>query len=161
MILVPHWFHQFSFHSSGSTLVSPILVPRFWFHRFSISISVRVAEGGKRRIHITNDLNNVVDDEEDEAWKQWSKKSPPPRAEFDPSPMDFSSMDLPEIQNEMLKRQLGPVFGFVKLRLDVETTPIGRSTVLVSPILNLNLSSGSRRRKEEDSHHRRPRRRRR
>ncbi|THG02381.1 hypothetical protein TEA_030013 [Camellia sinensis var. sinensis] len=84
----------------------------------------QLAEGGKRRIHITDDLDDVVDDDEDEAWKQWGKKSPPPRAEFDPPPMDFSNMDLPEMQNEMLKRQLGPVFGFVKLRLDVETTRV-------------------------------------
>ncbi|CAL5331667.1 unnamed protein product [Camellia sinensis] len=100
---------------------------RFLFLIFFILIAEhneisRFAEGGKRRIHITDDLDDVVDDEEDEAWKQWGKKSPPPRAEFDPPPMDFSNMDLPEMQNEMLKRQLGPVFGFVKLRLDVETT---------------------------------------
>ncbi|KAG5538360.1 hypothetical protein RHGRI_019069 [Rhododendron griersonianum] len=74
----------------------------------------RFAEGGQRKIHITDDLDDVVDDEEDEEWKQWGKK---PRPEYDPPPTDFSDMDLPQIQAEMMKRQFGRVFGFVKLRL--------------------------------------------
>ncbi|GFZ06834.1 hypothetical protein Acr_18g0010040 [Actinidia rufa] len=87
----------------------------------------RPAEGGKRRIHITDDLDDVVDDDEDESWREWGKKSPPSRAEFDPPPTDFSGMELPEIQAQMLQRQLGPVFGFVKLRFGVKRTPVLQS----------------------------------
>ncbi|KAK3022425.1 hypothetical protein RJ639_045196 [Escallonia herrerae] len=81
----------------------------------------RSAEGGK--IHITDDLDDVADDEEDEAWKEWGKKSAKSTPEFDPPPTDFSGMDLQEIQAEMMKRQLGPAFGFVKLRLGARRTP--------------------------------------
>lgn len=67
------------------------------------------------RIHITDDLDDVVDDEEDEAWKEWgSKKSPEP--EFDPPPVYLSDMDFTKIQTEMMKHQTGPAFGLVKLR---------------------------------------------
>ncbi|KAL6981978.1 hypothetical protein U1Q18_023596 [Sarracenia purpurea var. burkii] len=83
----------------------------------------RFAEGGKRRIHITDDLDDVVDDEEDEGWREWGKKSSPSKAEFDPPTMDFSNMELQEVQAETLKHQFGPVFGFVKLRLGVRRTP--------------------------------------
>ncbi|OAY49145.1 uncharacterized protein LOC110615331 [Manihot esculenta] len=83
----------------------------------------RFAEGGKRRIHITDDLDDVIDDEEDEAWKQWGKKATPDSDEFDPPPSDFSNMDMSQIQELMMKQHLGPVFGFVKLRLGVRRTP--------------------------------------
>ncbi|XP_057981459.1 uncharacterized protein LOC131166865 [Malania oleifera] len=82
----------------------------------------RFAEGGKRTIHIPDDLDDVIDDEEDDAWKEWGKKSAPP-PEFDPPPADFSGMDVSEIQDEMMKRHTGPSFGFVKLRLGVRRTP--------------------------------------
>ncbi|KAE9457339.1 hypothetical protein C3L33_10777, partial [Rhododendron williamsianum] len=62
----------------------------------------RFAEGGQKRIHITDNLDDVVDDEEDEEWKQWGKKPPP---EYDPPPTNFSGMDLPQIQAEMMKHQ--------------------------------------------------------
>ncbi|KAF5744380.1 hypothetical protein HS088_TW08G00984 [Tripterygium wilfordii] len=84
---------------------------------------VRFAEGGKRTIHITDDLDDVVDDEEDEAWKEWGKKSSPSTEEFDPPPSDLHKMDMSQIQAEMMKRQSGPVFGFVKLRLGLKRTP--------------------------------------
>ncbi|KAJ4843632.1 hypothetical protein Tsubulata_020146 [Turnera subulata] len=83
---------------------------------------VRVAEGGKRRIHITDELDDVVDDEEDEAWKQWGQK-PKPADRLDPPPSDLSRMSIQEIQEMMMKSQTGPVFGFVKLRLGVRRTP--------------------------------------
>ncbi|KAL3517178.1 hypothetical protein ACH5RR_024080 [Cinchona calisaya] len=87
-----------------------------WFCRF--------AEGAKRKIHVADDLDDVVDDEEDEAWKEWgSKKKSTERPEFDPPPDDFSKMDISEMQSEMLKRQFGPVFGFAKLRLGPRRTP--------------------------------------
>ncbi|CAL8123036.1 unnamed protein product [Prunus armeniaca] len=77
-------------------------------------------EAGKRRVHITDDLDDVVDDEEDDTWKEWGKKSTP-SSDFDPPP-DFSKMDMSEIQAEMMKRHTGPAFGFVKLRLGVKRT---------------------------------------
>ncbi|CAK9134397.1 unnamed protein product [Ilex paraguariensis] len=70
----------------------------------------RLCEAGKRRIHVTDDPDDVVDEEEDKAWKEYEP-------EFDPPPTDFSNMDLSEIQAEIMKRQFGPVFGFVKLQL--------------------------------------------
>eukprot|EP00262_Sarcandra_glabra_P010012 TRINITY_DN2486_c0_g1_i1.p1 TRINITY_DN2486_c0_g1~~TRINITY_DN2486_c0_g1_i1.p1 ORF type:complete len:212 (-),score=59.43 TRINITY_DN2486_c0_g1_i1:231-866(-) len=76
----------------------------------------RVAEG-KKRVHVTDELDDVIDDEEDDAWKEWGKKSS--AKEFDPPPTDFSGMQPLEIQAELMKRQLGPSFGFVKLRLGV------------------------------------------
>ncbi|KAG8391848.1 hypothetical protein BUALT_Bualt01G0229600 [Buddleja alternifolia] len=65
------------------------------------------------KIHITDDLDDVVDDEEDDTWREWGKKKQP---EFDPPPTDLTKMDLHEMQDEMMKHQFGPVFGFVKLR---------------------------------------------
>jgi hypothetical protein len=67
---------------------------------------VRVAEASNRRLHITDDLDNVVDD----AWKQWGKKSTP-SPELDLRPSDLSAMSAPEIQAEMMKWHSGPVFG--------------------------------------------------
>ncbi|CAI9101858.1 OLC1v1039282C1 [Oldenlandia corymbosa var. corymbosa] len=79
------------------------------------------SEAGKGRIHITDDLDDVVDDEEDDEWREWGKKKSP---DFDPppEPEEFSKMDVAEMQAEMLKRQTGPVFGFAKLRLGTRRT---------------------------------------
>ncbi|XP_022757387.1 uncharacterized protein LOC111304750 [Durio zibethinus] len=74
-------------------------------------------EGGKRRIHITDDLDDVIDDEEDEDWKEWGKKKF--SQEFDPPPSDFDKMEVSQIQEEVMKRHMGPAFGFVKLRLGI------------------------------------------
>ncbi|KAH9617024.1 hypothetical protein KSS87_009188 [Heliosperma pusillum] len=75
------------------------------------------------KIHITDDLDDVVDDEEDDDWINWGKKkpSPLPQPEFNPSDLDH--MDPAQIQAEMSKFQTGPVFGFVKLRLGLQRTP--------------------------------------
>ncbi|XVF80092.1 hypothetical protein PTKIN_Ptkin15bG0042600 [Pterospermum kingtungense] len=82
-------------------------------------------DGGKRRVHITDDLDDVVDDEEDEAWKEWGKRKSSP--EFDPPPSDdFDKMELSQIQEEVMKRHMGPAFGFVKLRFGI---PRNRDTV--------------------------------
>ncbi|KAL0008350.1 hypothetical protein SO802_009852 [Lithocarpus litseifolius] len=84
---------------------------------------VREAEAAaKRSIHITDDLDDVVDDEEDEAWKEWGKKSTP-SGDTDLRPSDLSKMSKAEIQAEMMKRHSGPSMGFVKLRLGVHRTP--------------------------------------
>ncbi|VFQ76406.1 unnamed protein product [Cuscuta campestris] len=82
-----------------------------------------LADGAHRRIHITDDLEDVVDDEEDDSWREWGvKKTSPP--EFDPPPMDLiGDMDPSRMQEEMMKRQIGPVFGFAKLRLGSRRTP--------------------------------------
>ncbi|KAK7275526.1 hypothetical protein RIF29_16645 [Crotalaria pallida] len=72
------------------------------------------ALGGKGRVHITDDLDDVFDDEEDEEWKSWGKK---PTPDFPPD--DITKMDPSQIQAEMAKRHVGPVIGFVKLRLGV------------------------------------------
>lgn len=95
---------------------------------------VRFAEGGKRRIHITDDLDDVVDDEEDEAWKEWGKKSTP-SSDFDLPPNDLSKMELSEIQSEMMKRHSGPVFGFVKLRLGVKRTQVKTNYAFLHALL--------------------------
>ncbi|XP_071721258.1 uncharacterized protein [Rutidosis leptorrhynchoides] len=74
-------------------------------------------------IHIPDELDDVVDDEEDEAWKEWGqKKKKVTEDTFDPPPDDFSDMNLAQMQDEMMKRQSGPSFGFVKLRLGVRRT---------------------------------------
>ncbi|XP_075643849.1 uncharacterized protein LOC142615051 [Castanea sativa] len=84
---------------------------------------VREAEAAaKRTIHITDDLDDVVDEEEDEAWKEWGKKSTPSGHSV-LRPSDLSKMSEAEIQAEMMKRHSGPSMGFVKLRLGVHRTP--------------------------------------
>lgn len=77
------------------------------------------AQAGKRRVHITDDLDDVFDDEEDDAWREWGKK---PTPNFQPS--DISKMDPSQIQAEMMNRHTGPVIGFVKLRLGAQRTPV-------------------------------------
>ncbi|KAF8365057.1 hypothetical protein HHK36_032939 [Tetracentron sinense] len=112
--------------SSSSSLVCLIvLLILFFTENGGI---VRVTEGGKGRIHIPDELEDVVDDEEDDSWKEWGKKSTPSK-DFDPPPVDFSRMELPEIQAEMMKRHFGPSFGFVKLQLGVR-----RSAEMVAEI---------------------------
>ncbi|KAK4339292.1 hypothetical protein RND71_040754 [Anisodus tanguticus] len=69
----------------------------------------RFAEGVQRRIHVSDDLNDVLDSEEDEEGKQWGRKE--------------TANSGSDIQSEMMKRVLGPVFGFVKLRLGTRRTP--------------------------------------
>lgn len=105
----------------------------------------RFAEGAKRRIQITDDLDDVVDDEEDESWKEWGKKkksgSKSTSPEFDPPPEDFSKMDPSQMQAEMLKRQFGPVFGFVKLRLGSRRTPVRKLSCKISLISLLIIHS--------------------
>lgn len=91
-------------------------------------VFVRVADASKRKVHITDDLDDVVDDEEDEAWKQWGKKSTP-SPESDLQPSDLSKMPMSEIQAEMMKRQAGPAMGFVKLRLGVRRSRVMKTLV--------------------------------
>lgn len=85
-----------------------------------------LAEAGKGRIvHIPDELDDVVDDEEDEEWRNWGKKKekqPDDDDDDDEPPPDFDNMDPAQIQDELMKRNTGPVFGFVKLRLGVKRT---------------------------------------
>nr|KYP64219.1 hypothetical protein KK1_018810 [Cajanus cajan] len=76
------------------------------------------ALAGKRKVHITDDLDDVFDDEEDDAWKEWGKKPAPSFA-----PSDFTKLDPSQIQEEMKKRHVGPLIGFVKLRFGARRTP--------------------------------------
>ncbi|GER57436.1 hypothetical protein STAS_35234 [Striga asiatica] len=81
----------------------------------------RFSDAAQRRVHIPDELDDVVDDEEGEDWKKWGK--PKAQPDFDPPPTDFSKMGLQQMQEEMMKRQVGPVFGFVKLRPGNPRTP--------------------------------------
>ncbi|KAJ7120659.1 hypothetical protein O6H91_Y564500 [Diphasiastrum complanatum] len=74
-----------------------------------------------KKVHVPDNLDDVVDDEEDEEWKAWGKPKPKEPPPFDPPP-DLSEMQPQQIQAEMLKRHFGPSMGFVKLRLDVPRT---------------------------------------
>ncbi|KAJ6851991.1 uncharacterized protein M6B38_257240 [Iris pallida] len=89
---------------------------------FFLACVVEVSEGKKRGVSIPDELDDVVDDEEDEAWKEWGQKKKKEEEEFRP-PQDFSKMEPAAIQAEMMKRQpAGPALGFVKLRLGVPRT---------------------------------------
>ncbi|XP_057780559.1 uncharacterized protein LOC130999092 [Salvia miltiorrhiza] len=69
----------------------------------------KFADAAQRKIHITDELDDVVDDEEDDDWRQWGAAK---RPDFDPPPpTDFTKMG--EMREENM---MGPVFGFVKLR---------------------------------------------
>ncbi|KAL6130954.1 PREDICTED: uncharacterized protein LOC101313939 [Fragaria vesca subsp. vesca] len=106
------------------TAPSPFLVALLVFFILPLVFSpnggyVRLAEGGKGRVHITDELDDVVDDEEDDTWKEWGKK---PTPQFDLPPEKLEKMELSEIQAETLKRHSGPILGFIKLRLGVKRT---------------------------------------
>ncbi|XP_039138510.1 uncharacterized protein LOC120275857 [Dioscorea cayenensis subsp. rotundata] len=80
-------------------------------------VSIEVSEA-KRRVSIPDELDDVVDDEEDEDWKQWGQPKTTKDEASEP-PVDFSKMSLEEMQAEISRSQTGPSFGFVKLRLGV------------------------------------------
>lgn len=82
----------------------------------------RFANAGK--IHITDELDDVIDDEEDDDWKNWGKKRQTPSPQLDLKPSDLDKMEPSQIQAEMMKHNTGPLFGFIKLRLGVRRTPV-------------------------------------
>lgn len=87
------------------------------------TIFSQFVNAGKRRVHITNDLDDVVDNEEDEAWKQWGQKKSSPDSDL--PDIDFSQQtDFIKMQTQMMKYQTGPAFGFVKLRLAQRRKPV-------------------------------------
>eukprot|EP00899_Mesostigma_viride_P023793 jgi/Mesvir1/4599/Mv15826-RA.1 len=70
----------------------------------------------KKKVHIPNDLSDVIDDEEDDEWKNWGKKKgKPKKAEAPPAdePFDPNNFDVSSIMN---KRDKGPWMGFAKLK---------------------------------------------
>ncbi|KAL2892191.1 Adenine phosphoribosyltransferase [Bienertia sinuspersici] len=75
------------------------------------------------KIHISDDLDDVIDDEEDDDWKNWGKKKATPSPEFEFHPSDLEKMEPSDIQAKMMKHHTGPLFGFVKLILGVQRTP--------------------------------------
>ncbi|KAL8111542.1 uncharacterized protein LOC141668954 [Apium graveolens] len=86
------------------------------------TILLQSVDAGKKRVHITDDLDDVVDNEEDEAWKEWGKKKSSPDSDL--PDIDFSQQtDFAKMQTEMMKYQTGPAFGFVKLRLGQRRKP--------------------------------------
>ncbi|MBA0579071.1 uncharacterized protein LOC105796964 [Gossypium raimondii] len=107
----------FPFHAKKKKMKSYQSILILLLMILPLLLSPNAVEGGKRKIHITDDLDDVVDDEEDEAWKEWGKKKT--SQEFDPPPSDFDKMELSQIQEEIMKRHTGPAFGFVKLRLGI------------------------------------------
>ncbi|KVI06765.1 hypothetical protein Ccrd_014878, partial [Cynara cardunculus var. scolymus] len=62
------------------------------FHDSSSAPSSQLVSGvlgGKNaRIHIPDELDDVVDDEEDEAWKEWGQKKKLTEEKFDPPPVE-------------------------------------------------------------------------
>ena len=89
-----------------------------------------------KKVHIPDDLDDVVDNEEDEEWKAWGKPKPKPSPPFEPPP-DFSNLDPSEIQEEMLKRHMGTAMGFVKLRLGVPRTKVILAFLLFLAFLSM------------------------
>ncbi|KAL3829678.1 hypothetical protein ACJIZ3_018480 [Penstemon smallii] len=120
-----------------------IATQSFKFYRF--------AQAAKPKIHVTDDLDDVVDDEEDEAWREWGKKKNKP--DFDPPPTDFTKMGVEQLQEEMMKRQLGPVFGFVKIRpgtrrtqemvseIAMKWTKVARTGAIEAKFMGVDLST--------------------
>ncbi|KAF6137265.1 hypothetical protein GIB67_036302 [Kingdonia uniflora] len=90
-------------------------------------------EGGKKKVHITNELDDVIDNEEDDDWKQWGKNSKSPEYDFDPSSLDFSNMNPLQVQSEMMKHHQGPSFGFAKLRFGVRRSLVSELLYSFTP----------------------------
>ncbi|KAF9622883.1 hypothetical protein IFM89_035116 [Coptis chinensis] len=97
---------------STSTSLIPLLILLI-FIVYENGVFVRFAQGGKKKVHIPDELDDVVDDEEDEDWKKWGKEFK--NEKYDPPSLDPSGMDPLAFQAELMKRHSGPSFGFVKL----------------------------------------------
>ncbi|XP_078427664.1 LDL receptor wingless signaling/trafficking chaperone [Wolffia australiana] len=97
------------------------MVVKFLLFLFFFAFFFLHALQGKR-VTIPDELEDVVDDEEDDAWKEWGKKKRVDERSLPPPP-DLSKMELSEIQEEMMKHHVGPSFGFVKLRPGAARSP--------------------------------------
>ncbi|KAI3681782.1 hypothetical protein L6452_36586 [Arctium lappa] len=107
----------------AAALLSPINLRLLFFLLLLITVVSSGAGGTKKRVHIPDDLHDVEDNEEDEAWIEWGKKKRMTQEEFDPPPENFSELGFAQMQEEVMKRQVGQSYGFVKLRLDDHRTP--------------------------------------
>ena len=105
--------------------------PIFFLILFIAFVTITVT-ATKKRVHIPDDLHDVKDNEEDEAWIEWGQKKRMTVEEFDPPPENFSDLDFTQMQEEVMKRQVGQSYGFVKLRLtDDPRTPVTICTLLI------------------------------
>ena len=80
--------------------------------------SLWAAPAVSKKIVIGNDLDDVVDSEEDDAWKEWGKTKP---AEEAPTDEDLDTPDASEIAKVL---QGGPPIGFIKLRYNPDRTMV-------------------------------------
>eukprot|EP00245_Coleochaete_scutata_P005611 TRINITY_DN19273_c0_g1_i1.p1 TRINITY_DN19273_c0_g1~~TRINITY_DN19273_c0_g1_i1.p1 ORF type:complete len:211 (+),score=55.48 TRINITY_DN19273_c0_g1_i1:89-721(+) len=83
----------------------------------------------KPKIHISDDLHDVVDSEEDEEWKEWGK----PKRTIDPTEVDrLNAMSSEDAVNHLKSKgpDSGPTMVFVKLRMDGRS-PEGTSEIVV------------------------------
>ncbi|KAI7758414.1 hypothetical protein M8C21_013102 [Ambrosia artemisiifolia] len=96
---------------------------RLLFILLLIVVGNTVVGATKKRVHIPDDLHDVEDNEEDEAWIKWGQKKKMTNEEFDPPPENFSDLDITQMQDEIMKRQVGQSYGFVKLQLTDNRTP--------------------------------------
>ncbi|KAK9056171.1 hypothetical protein SSX86_027260 [Deinandra increscens subsp. villosa] len=107
----------------GVALFSPANFRLLFFVLLLIVSGNSVVAGTKKRVHIPDDLHDVEDNEEDEAWIEWGQRKKMTKEEFDPPPENFSDMDIAQMREEIMKRQVGQSYGFVKLRLTDHRTP--------------------------------------
>ncbi|KAF3332252.1 Chaperone for wingless signaling and trafficking of LDL receptor [Carex littledalei] len=85
-------------------------------------ISILVASEGYKRKRVTIP-DDVVDDEDDDAWEQWGLKKSGSGPDKNLPPPNFSKMDPSKIQ-ELMKQHTGPSYGFVKLRFGVSRSKV-------------------------------------
>ncbi|KAI3756064.1 hypothetical protein L1987_55877 [Smallanthus sonchifolius] len=112
-------------HNRPATVnvVAALFSPANFRILFFILLLIVFVAGTKKRVQIPDDLHDVEDNEEDEAWIEWGQKKKMTKEEFDPPPENFSDLDLTQMQDEIMKRQVGLSYGFVKLRLTDNHTP--------------------------------------
>lgn len=85
----------------------------------TVSLSTLTPVAAKK-VRITDELGDVEDNEEDEAWKEWGKPKSKPMPFDPPKDPPTDPAELEKYQADMMKQQTGPSMGFVKLRLGVQ-----------------------------------------
>jgi hypothetical protein len=100
---------------------SLIYLPLFIFFNLVLWSELETTAQAALKVHIPDQLDDVEDNEEDQAWKDWGKVKKE-KLQFNPPP-EFDGKDLDKYQEEMLDRQMGTSMGFVKLRLGVSRKP--------------------------------------
>jgi len=101
---------------------SLIYLPLFIFFNLVLWSELETTAQAALKVHIPDQLDDVEDNEEDQAWKDWGKVKKE-KLQFNPPP-DFDGKNLDKYQEEMLDRQMGTSMGFVKLRLGVSRKPV-------------------------------------